>query len=136
MDDRVRLQLGLVAVTIVTLYTVYRVFLSPRSKSSVKCLRGPQSASYLAGNMKQMLEPDLETLENWLEVYGTTFAAHDVLSSKLVYSADPIVASYVLNNPMLFQKPELLRRIIEYVLGPGVFAAEGETSKRQVSNTR
>jgi hypothetical protein len=44
---------------------------------------------------------------------------------------DPVTVSHVLNNPNTYEKPSISRRLIEWLIGYGVHAAEGNAHKRQ-----
>ena len=44
---------------------------------------------------------------------------------------DPVTVSHVLNNPNIYEKPSISRRLIEWLIGHGVHAAEGNAHKRQ-----
>lgn len=126
-------QLGVTAVTAATAFILYRhLFAKPSRKSSFKRLRGPKPASFISGNLSQIANPDLETLRDWLQMYGMTFAIHGAMSSRKIHTADPAVVSYVLNNSMRFKKPVSLSNGIADITGPGVFVTEGETNRKQV----
>ena len=44
---------------------------------------------------------------------------------------DPVTVAHVLKNSTIYEKPALSRRIIEGLIGCGMFAAEGPVHKRQ-----
>jgi hypothetical protein len=44
---------------------------------------------------------------------------------------DPVTVSHVLKNPNIYEKPSTFRRMIEWLIGYGVHAAEGDAHKRQ-----
>jgi hypothetical protein len=44
---------------------------------------------------------------------------------------DPVTVSHVLKNPNIYEKPSIARRMIEWIIGCGVHAAEGNAHKRQ-----
>ena len=44
---------------------------------------------------------------------------------------DPVTVSHVLNNTNIYEKPSISRRLIEWLIGYGVHAAEGNAHKRQ-----
>ena len=44
---------------------------------------------------------------------------------------DPVTVAHILKNSTLYEKPLLARRIIEGLIGCGMFAAEGHVHKRQ-----
>jgi hypothetical protein len=44
---------------------------------------------------------------------------------------DPVTVSHVLKNPNIYEKPSTSRRLIEWLIGCGVHAAEGDAHKRQ-----
>jgi hypothetical protein len=44
---------------------------------------------------------------------------------------DPVTVAHVLKNSTIYEKPLLSRRIIERLIGRGMFAAEGHVHKRQ-----
>jgi hypothetical protein len=44
---------------------------------------------------------------------------------------DPVTVSHVLKNPNIYEKPSITRRVIEWLVGCGVPAAEGNAHKRQ-----
>jgi hypothetical protein len=44
---------------------------------------------------------------------------------------DPVTVSHVLKNPDIYEKPSTTRRLIEWLIGRGVHAAEGDAHKRQ-----
>ncbi|KAN0123147.1 cytochrome P450 monooxygenase [Russula decolorans] len=44
---------------------------------------------------------------------------------------DPVTVSHVMKNPNIYEKPSTSRRLIEWLIGYGVHAAEGNAHKRQ-----
>jgi hypothetical protein len=44
---------------------------------------------------------------------------------------DPITVAHVLKNPSIYEKPSVTRRLIEWLIGCGVNAAEGNAHERQ-----
>ena len=44
---------------------------------------------------------------------------------------DPVTVSHVLKNPTIYEKPYMSRRLIEWLIGCGMLAAEGHVHKRQ-----
>jgi cytochrome P450 len=44
---------------------------------------------------------------------------------------DPVTVSHVLKYPNIYEKPSTSRRLIEWLIGCGVHAAEGDAHKRQ-----
>lgn len=71
-------------------------------------------------------------LEPWLEEYGLVMSAYGMLGQKLIYVADPKALSYITTHSMDFTKPPSLTKNIMTLTGPGIFAVEGETNRRQV----
>ena len=44
---------------------------------------------------------------------------------------DPVTVSHILKNPTIYEKPYISRRLIEWIIGCGMLAAEGHVYKRQ-----
>ncbi len=101
--------------------------------SATSTLRGLNNRSLLVGNLPELLDPDVDELEKWLEEYGTVFSMHGVFSTKELYLADPKALAYIVSKPMSFVKPARITAAIESLTGYGVFAAEGEAHKKHVS---
>ena len=44
---------------------------------------------------------------------------------------DPVTVAHILKNPTIYEKPFISRRLIEWLIGCGMLAAEGHVHKRQ-----
>jgi hypothetical protein len=44
---------------------------------------------------------------------------------------DPVTVAHILKNPTVYEKPFISRRLIEWLIGCGMLAAEGHVHKRQ-----
>jgi hypothetical protein len=44
---------------------------------------------------------------------------------------DPVTVTHILKNPTIYEKPFISRRLIEWLIGCGMLAAEGHVHKRQ-----
>lgn len=124
--------LGIGVGAIAVSYILYKSIAAPGRKSSIHELRGPESPSLLLGHFAEMVDPSPAMVDDWIDKYGLTMRTFVPMGGKSIYSADPRVASYVLNNAMNFKKPELVKQATFMITGPGVFAMEGEVNRKQV----
>lgn len=126
---------AVVAGTAATAYVLYKSLDNSRP-SATRTLRAPPSPSLLLGNMDQIVDYDIDLMEEWLKEYGTVFANKGVFSTGQLCIADPKTVAYITSRALEFSKPPALIRAVIHWTGPGLFAAEGEPHKRQVSIPR
>lgn len=129
--------IGLYAVIGIGFYLTYRALLHRSSDgrriSAMRTLRGPQSDSFLNGCLDFITEPnDMNRLEAWIRDFGKAFVFPSFFTRE-IYLTDLKAIAFIFNHPLLFRKPVLVTRAIQRFVGTGLFTAEGEAHKKQVS---
>lgn len=98
-------------------------------------LRGPKSSSYLSGNFGDIFGGDMNVVDPMIDEYGLAMSVYGLANKKMLYIADPKALAHIATHSTDFRKPPLMTKNIMMLTGPGIFAAEGEMNRRQVSPT-
>lgn len=131
-NDKTRTAIA-VGATVGTAYILYHALTGTSQQSACSTLRGPKSPSFLQGHLRKLVDFDIKELEEWLKEYGDVFAAKGFVGLDHLVVADPKAAAYIFGHSMEFTKPGHLTRAILAWTGPGLFAAELDAHKKQVS---
>lgn len=98
-------------------------------------LRGPSSSNFLFGLMRHTIRaPDSGAVyEEWANEYGAVFLVPHIFGSKKLVLADPkAVAHFFTKETYGYVQTTQSKRLIERLIGRGLFYAEGESHKRCV----
>ncbi|KAF9265256.1 cytochrome P450 [Marasmius fiardii PR-910] len=87
---------------------------------------------FLLGNFADALDDDRGAIHNrWFERYGKVFRVWDVFGAIDVMMADLKGVSHVLQNPEIYEKPDVTRYMLSRITGHGVLVTEGDKHKKQ-----
>ncbi|KAI0657159.1 cytochrome P450 [Cubamyces menziesii] len=116
------------------LYIGWRVIRFYLSKSPLDNLPGPESESFISGNVAKLM--DLR--EAWdyqrglAERYGRLFAIHGLFNSKWLYTYDPrALHSIYVKDQDVFEESEILTTSFMLFVGPGLLATLGDQHRKQ-----
>ncbi|KAJ6506844.1 cytochrome P450 [Mycena sanguinolenta] len=115
-------------------YTLYRILraLYRESTSPWRYLRGPPSAHWLYGNLKELMDDENCGLEErWLQQYGRTSMFRSLFGVTILHTADTKAIHHFLSNTQIYQKAEASRFSLGRIVGPGVLVVEGDVHKQQ-----
>ncbi|TFY74216.1 hypothetical protein EWM64_g9797, partial [Hericium alpestre] len=122
---------GLVIAVPLLYKLAQRVFINPYL-SSLRDIPGPASPSFIWGNMKEIFEAEALVLhEKWLDKYGPVIKYKGFLNLDRVLTLDLRAINHVLSHPMIYEKPEQVRRSLGEFLGQGLLFVEGDQHKQQ-----
>ncbi|KAF8065386.1 cytochrome P450 [Lyophyllum atratum] len=119
---------------VLVVYGAYRVLkvVYAEVTSPLRDLPGPQSPSWIYGNMAEMWEAENSVLpEKWAGEYGSTMQVATLLGMRALYTADTKALKHVIVNTNIYQKPEVLRYGLSRFIGPGLAVVEGDKHKHQ-----
>lgn len=104
---------------------------SGAAPASVGTLRGPRPLPFV-GNLPELTRGAKlhRVLDAWADEYGLTYRVR-LGSSDVIVTADPAHADVMLRKrPDDFRRPQRISGIMDEVIRPGVFTAEGERWRR------
>ncbi|KAI0355165.1 cytochrome P450 [Trametes cingulata] len=115
------------------LYVLWRFTRSFSVKSPVDNIPGPQSDSYITGNMKNILGPDRWAYEKALvQQYGRLFKFYGLFNAKWLYTYDPrALHSIYVKDQDVFEENDVLLSSFMTTLGPGLLATVEQQHRRQ-----
>ncbi|KAF8161951.1 cytochrome P450 [Mycena galopus ATCC 62051] len=100
--------------------------------SPFRSLRGPPSAHWFYGNMKQFFEDEDSGLEErWFREYGRTSKFHRFFSRTAIHTSDTKALQHILTHTHIYQKSEASRFSLGRIVGPGILVVEGDQHKQQ-----
>ncbi|KAF8161957.1 cytochrome P450 [Mycena galopus ATCC 62051] len=100
--------------------------------SPFRSLRGPPSAHWLYGNMKQFFDDEDNGLEErWFREYGRTSKLHRFFSRTAIHTSDTKALQHILTHTHIYQKAEAFRFSLGRIVGPGILVVEGDQHKQQ-----
>jgi len=71
-------------------------------------------------------------IDSWVETYGPTFQVRGPLFvHHRLFTLDPRAVSHIMGNPYIYEKPVILRRVLQRYLSEGLISAEGHRHKVQ-----
>ncbi len=86
----------------------------------------------MLGNIPKLSPPKLHlTLEQWARTYGERYCIHLGPKPAIVLSNPEVIRKILLERPDTYRRPSNLARVCEGLQMMGVFAAEGDTWRRQ-----
>ncbi|KAF8144317.1 cytochrome P450 [Mycena galopus ATCC 62051] len=114
-----------------TAYALLKIVYSELT-SPYRFLRGPPSAHWLYGNMKQFFDDESNGLEErWFREYGRTSKFHRFFSRTAIHTSDTKAMQHILTNTHIYQKSEAARFNLGRIVGPGILVVEGDVHKQQ-----
>ncbi|KAJ7649171.1 cytochrome P450 [Mycena rosella] len=115
-------------------YALYEIFKAVYAEltSSARNLRGPKSAHWFYGNLKELLDDETSGLEErWFEQYGRTMKIHRLFGQSQLHTADTKALHHILSNNQIYQKSLAGQLTLGSVVGPGILVVEGDVHKQQ-----
>ncbi|KAJ7892971.1 cytochrome P450 [Mycena leptocephala] len=118
---------GSVAASLLVYYLSRRVY--DRVFRTLPRLPGPENASYLYGNFKE-LQNEPRLMAKWRAEYGNIFVVHGLFSVPQMYILDAKALSHLLNDIVRFQKSAGLIANSSRVFGPSIMSTELDVHAR------
>ncbi|KAI0822979.1 cytochrome P450 [Trametes gibbosa] len=109
-------------------WLLYRVLRSP---SSLDKVQGPPAASFLTGNMLQLMDRQGWKFHREIACnYGSVVKLHWLFNAPVLYIFDPVALQQILKDTATYDEPPWYIESNRMMLGPGVLAVSGDTHRR------
>ncbi|KAJ7843787.1 hypothetical protein B0H14DRAFT_3688659 [Mycena olivaceomarginata] len=116
---------GLVLAGLLTL------LIACRRRSAICHISGPPSASWLFGNMQQLMLPLYGRYEfNWQKIYGPVCRLKGCFGDRLMIS-DPVALQYILNSPQFKFGPGMANSV-HLLYGKGSIACTNKQAHKRI----
>ncbi|KAI0631049.1 cytochrome P450 [Trametes polyzona] len=112
-----------------------------RARSPLQNVPGPSSASFLTGNVLQLMDRQGWSFHRELgRKYGPVVKLNWIFNTPLIYIFDPVALQHILKDIVTYDEPPWYLQSNDIMLGPGVLAvtghgsherAQGETHRKQ-----
>ncbi|KAE9404971.1 cytochrome P450 [Gymnopus androsaceus JB14] len=117
--------------TTIALYGLYRLVKS-RFFSPIRNLPGPQSSSWIWGNIKEIRDnEDAVLYQKWIKEYGRTFRYKSYFGGNRLLTLDNKALNHILMHNYIYQRSEPARYNLSLIVGTGVLVTEGDKHKLQ-----
>ncbi|OJT06234.1 Cytochrome P450 3A24 [Trametes pubescens] len=114
------------------LYAAWRVVRMLFSKSPVDNIPGPDSESYLTGNMNQFKQDRWGFQEQHVRTYGRLFKFHGLFNAPWLYTYDPrAMHSIYVKDQDVYEENDVILASFHTALGPGLLATVEKQHRRQ-----
>ncbi|KZV72317.1 cytochrome P450 [Peniophora sp. CONT] len=127
--------LPLVCVLAVCLRLLKAVQSRISKRKALRDVHGPVSASFLTGNLTQVINPDgLEFFDQLLAHHSGVAKLHGLCGDVMLCLSDPVALAHILvNDPDSFPEVDLTgtTQINRFMLGPGLLTTNGPQHRRQ-----
>ncbi|VDC04668.1 unnamed protein product [Peniophora sp. CBMAI 1063] len=106
-----------------------------RKRRALRDIRGPPSASFLTGHLKQIIDPSgLNFFDELLLCYGSVARLSGLCGDALLCISDPVALTHILvNDSDTFPEVDLTgtTHVNMFMLGPGLLTTNGSQHRRQ-----
>ncbi|EMD33504.1 hypothetical protein CERSUDRAFT_118078 [Gelatoporia subvermispora B] len=120
------------ASLVYAIWRMVRIVLRPYFSGSLRYVPGPPCASFIYGNVKDLLTGDSSTMhEELVEKYGHVITYKGFFNMDRVYTTDLKAVNHFLTHSSDYQKPAQARFFLSKMLGEGLLFAEGEVHRKQ-----
>ncbi|KAH9894821.1 cytochrome P450 [Cubamyces lactineus] len=115
-------------------YLIWRIykFLAFTLGSPLRIWLGPQTPSWLYGNLREMLEVEDSALPDKLfERYGKVYVDREFFMTPRLWTLDTVALNYIMTHESDYARPELNLKELSNTLGKGLLFVRGEQHRQQ-----
>ncbi|TCD69766.1 cytochrome P450-dit2 [Steccherinum ochraceum] len=95
-------------------------------------LPGPPTASWVAGNMRDLFDRFGWTFVDSLDAYGGVSKIHGMFGGKVLHVFDPLACHQILvKDSQAFEAPSWFLEGLKYIFGPGLGTTTGDVHRKQ-----